>query len=166
MSTRLLVTLMTIFSQATVAAPKAPLQVFAYEIGSESIDQWDAQTETNKQTSTEILGLFTEKHDSKTKLMMFRRPSPGDKACEQEKISYNAAKKVKREVTYEALPSPPGWSCVFRAKNFGTETLTGVRTFVVKGKSRSLPYAIVFSAESMSEKRFMAILSSTTETKK
>ena len=85
--------------------------------------------------------------------MAYRRSNEGSKICSREKSAMNIAR-----VPYETIKAPKGWECVFAEKD--KSRVTAVKTFSIKGKSRSTPFALVVVSESLPRDRFMKVLSS------
>lgn len=139
----------SVHARASVKGEK--LSFFRYKIESEAASDWKVHAQIDRGGTSELMGLFTSKSDPAMKLMAFRRDDVGDKICANERSQMNI-KKTK----YETVKAPKGWSCVYVEKD--KSRVTAIKSFFIKGKSRSTPFALVLVGESMPRERFMKAL--------
>ncbi|MES2964701.1 MAG: hypothetical protein V4760_12485 [Bdellovibrionota bacterium] len=130
------------------AAPPEKLGFFRYSIGSEALADWTIHSQTDRAGTSELLGLFSLKKDPKAKLMAFRRNDEGEKICAKERSLMNINK-----VKYEKLTAPKGWACLYEEKE--SSRVTAVKSFYIKGKTRSTAFALVLVGESLPKDRFL-----------
>ncbi len=132
----------------TTAAAGTRLSFSNYAIASEASADWTVLMSADRLATNDLLGLFTLKSDPKVKLMAFRRHTVGDKTCAAERSAMNINK-----VKYETLKTPKGWSCLYVEKE--KSRVTAIKSYYIKGKSRSTPYALVIVGESIPKDRFL-----------
>lgn len=137
--------------KAAVGADK--LSFFRYRIDSELASDWTTLTSVDSESTANLLGVFTDKKNSSTKLMAFRFLEEGGKLCARERSTMNIQK-----VKYEKIEAPKGWDCAFEVKE--TSRVTAVRSISIKGKSRTAVFSLVLVGESMGKDKFMKAVNS------
>jgi hypothetical protein len=131
------------------AAPTSNGLTFSrYTIESESPADWTVLTSVDAESTASLFGLFVGKQNQTMKLMAFKFLEDGGKVCARERSRMNI-----NQVKYEKIETPKGWDCVLHMKE--TSRVSAVRTFSIKGKSRSTVFSLVLVGESMPKERFM-----------